>query len=293
MPSLKEVKTRIASVNNTLKITSAMKMVASSKLHRAQQAIENMRPYESRLEKIMASFINSMEGELSSPYAMKREVTRVALVVFTSNSSLCGGFNSNTIKALRKKVEEYRSNGVEVVQILPFGKKGAEAVRKLGYTEAPDYSAQLDHPAYEPAAQVAAELMEMFAKGEIDRVELVYHRFKNTASQILTEETFLPVSLEISETETPEKASGYALDYIIEPSKEALMQQLIPKALHLKFYTVLLDSLASEHAARVVAMQVATDNADELLNELTLTYNKTRQQAITTELLDIIGGSVQ
>lgn len=293
MPSLKEVKTRIASVNNTRKITSAMKMVASSKLHRAQQAIENMRPYESRLEKIMASFINSMEGELSSPYAIKREVTRVALVVFTSNSSLCGGFNSNTIKALRKKVEEYRSNGVEVVQILPFGKKGAEAVRKLGYTEAPDYSAQLDHPAYEPAAQVAAELMEMFAKGEIDRVELVYHRFKNTASQILTEETFLPVSLETSETETPEKASGYALDYIIEPSKEALMQQLIPKALHLKLYTVLLDSLASEHAARVVAMQVATDNADELLNELTLTYNKTRQQAITTELLDIIGGSVQ
>lgn len=293
MPSLKEVKTRIASVNNTRKITSAMKMVASSKLHRAQQAIENMRPYESRLEKIMASFINSMEGELSSPYAMKREVTRVALVVFTSNSSLCGGFNSNTIKALRKKVEEYRSNGVEVVQILPFGKKGAEAVRKLGYTEAPDYSAQLDHPAYEPAAQVAAELMEMFAKGEIDRVELVYHRFKNTASQILTEETFLPVSLETSETETPEKTSGYALDYIIEPSKEALMQQLIPKALHLKLYTVLLDSLASEHAARVVAMQVATDNADELLNELTLTYNKTRQQAITTELLDIIGGSVQ
>lgn len=293
MPSLKEVKTRIASVNNTRKITSAMKMVASSKLHRAQQAIENMRPYESRLEKIMASFINSMEGELSSPYAMKREVTRVALVVFTSNSSLCGGFNSNTIKALRKKVEEYRSNGVEVVQIFPFGKKGAEAVRKLGYTEAPDYSAQLDHPAYEPAAQVAAELMEMFAKGEIDRVELVYHRFKNTASQILTEETFLPVSLETSETETPEKASGYELDYIIEPSKEALMQQLIPKALHLKLYTVLLDSLASEHAARVVAMQVATDNADELLNELTLTYNKTRQQAITTELLDIIGGSVQ
>lgn len=293
MPSLKEVKTRIASVNNTRKITSAMKMVASSKLHRAQQAIENMRPYESRLEKIMASFINSMEGELSSPYAMKREVTRVALVVFTSNSSLCGGFNSNTIKALRKKVEEYRSNGVEVVQILPFGKKGAEAVRKLGYTEAPDYSAQLDHPAYEPAAQVAAELMEMFAKGEIDRVELVYHRFKNTASQMLTEETFLPVSLETSETETPEKTSGYALDYIIEPSKEALMQQLIPKALHLKLYTVLLDSLASEHAARVVAMQVATDNADELLNELTLTYNKTRQQAITTELLDIIGGSVQ
>ena len=293
MPSLKEVKTRIASVNNTRKITSAMKMVASSKLHRAQQAIENMRPYESRLEKIMASFINSMEGELSSPYAMKREVTRVALVVFTSNSSLCGGFNSNTIKALRKKVEEYRSNGVEVVQIFPFGKKGAEAVRKLGYTEAPDYSAQLDHPAYEPAAQGAAELMEMFAKGEIDRVELVYHRFKNTASQILTEETFLPVSLETSETETPEKASGYALDYIIEPSKEALMQQLIPKVLHLKLYTVLLDSLASEHAARVVAMQVATDNADELLNELTLTYNKTRQQAITTELLDILGGSVQ
>lgn len=295
MASLKEVKTRIASVNSTRKITSAMKMVASSKLHKAQQSIESMRPYETLLNKIMGTFVKSMEGELPSPYAAVRPVQRVALVVYTSNSSLCGGFNANIIKAFNKKVEAYRKEGVEVTQVVAFGKKALEAVRKAGWTDAQDCGALLDHPAYAPAANVAAELMQKFVDGEVDRVELIYHHFRSSASQVITQETLLPISIEVAATDeaAEEKHGGRKLDFIVEPSKEQIVLQLIPKALYLKLYTALLDSLASEHAARVIAMQIATDNADELLRELTLTYNKTRQQAITTELLDIVGGSMQ
>lgn len=153
----------------------------------------------------------------------------------------------------------------------------------------------LDHPAYAPAAKVAAELMQKFVDGEVDRVELIYHHFRSSASQVITQETLLPISIETTATDeaAEEKHGGRKLDFIVEPSKEQIVLQLIPKALYLKLYTALLDSLASEHAARVIAMQIATDNADELLRELTLTYNKTRQQAITTELLDIVGGSMQ
>lgn len=288
MPSLKEVKTRIASVNNTRKITSAMKMVASSKLHRAQQAIESMRPYESRMTRMMTSFVGSMEGDINTPYAAVRPVKRVAIVVYTSNSSLCGGFNANAIRALRNKVETYRNQGVEVVRIVPLGKKGSDAVRKLGFADVPDFTRLLDHPTFQAAANIAEELMQQFVAGEIDQVDVVYHHFKSSATQVLTEETFLPVQLPKAET-----SGGVAADYIVEPSHEAVVQQLIPSVLRLQLYTALLDSLASEHAARVIAMQIATDNADELLQELTLTYNKTRQQAITTELLDIVGGSMQ
>ena len=295
MASLKEVKTRIASVNSTRKITSAMKMVASSKLHKAQQSIESMRPYERLLNKIMGTFVQSMEGELPSPYAAVRPVQRVALVVYTSNSSLCGGFNANIIKAFNKKVEAYRKEGVEVSQVVAFGKKALEAVRKAGWTDAQDCGALLDHPANAPAAKVAAELMQKFVDGEVDRVELIYHHFRSSASQVITQETLLPISIDATATgeAEEEKQGGKKLDFIVEPSKEQIVLQLIPKALYLKLYTALLDSLASEHAARVIAMQIATDNADELLRELTLTYNKTRQQAITTELLDIVGGSMQ
>lgn len=295
MASLKEVKTRIASVNSTRKITSAMKMVASSKLHKAQQSIESMRPYERLLNKIMGTFVQSMEGELPSPYAAVRPVQRVALVVYTSNSSLCGGFNANIIKAFNKKVEAYRKEGVEVSLVVAFGKKALEAVRKAGWTDAQDCGVLLDHPAYAPAAKVAAELMQKFVDGEVDRVELIYHHFRSSASQVITQETLLPISIDATATDeaAEEKHSGKKLDFIVEPSKEQIVLQLIPKALYLKLYTALLDSLASEHAARVIAMQIATDNADELLRELTLTYNKTRQQAITTELLDIVGGSMQ
>lgn len=291
MASLKEVKTRIASVNSTRKITSAMKMVASSKLHHAQLAIERMRPYERQLSHIMSTFVGSMEGEIDTPYAGEREVKRVAIVLYTSNSSLCGGFNANVIKAFNRKVEAYRQQGIDIVSVYPLGKKAYDAVVKAGFTPSADYAALLDHPSYEKAAQVAAEIMESYAEGEIDRADLIYYHFKSAGSQILTEEEFLPIKLQTADDDSTSHTTQ--LDFIAEPSKEEVISQLVPKSLHLKLFTALLDSLASEHAARVMAMQVATDNADELLRELTLTYNKTRQQAITNELLDIVGGSMQ
>ena len=291
MASLKEVKTRIASVNSTRKITSAMKMVASSKLHHAQLAIERMRPYERQLSHIMSTFVGSMEGEIDTPYAGEREVKRVAIVLYTSNSSLCGGFNANVIKAFNRKVEAYRQQGIDIVSVYPLGKKAYDAVVKAGFTPSADYAALLDHPSYEKAAQVAAEIMESYTEGEIDRTDLIYYHFKSAGSQILTEEEFLPIKLQTADDDSTSHTTQ--LDFIVEPSKEEVISQLVPKSLHLKLFTALLDSLASEHAARVMAMQVATDNADELLRELTLTYNKTRQQAITNELLDIVGGSMQ
>lgn len=296
MASLKEVKTRIASVNSTRKITSAMKMVASSKLHRAQQAIESMRPYEQRLGSMMSTFVCSMGSEISTPYAAQRELKRVAIVLYTSNSSLCGGFNLNVIKAFTHKVQHYRVQGVEVVKVYPIGKKAFDAVQKQGFSGISDYSSLLDHPNYETASGVAAEIMRLFAEGSIDGADMIYYHFKSAGSQVLTEEKFLPIEFSDSAENlvaAEDKSGKWALDFIVEPSREAVVQQLIPKSLHLKIFTALLDSLASEHAARVVAMQVATDNADDLLRELTLTYNKTRQQAITSELLDIVGGSMQ
>ncbi len=288
MASLKEVKTRIASVNSTRKITSAMKMVASSKLHRAQQAIESMRPYERQLTRIMSTFVGSMEGEVDTAYAAQRDVKRVVIVLFTSNSSLCGGYNANAVKAFVKKVEEYRSHDIEICRVYAMGKKATEAVGKLKNFDLVDKSALLDHPSYQEAAKVASELMDLYVKGDIDEVDLIYHHFKSAGTQILTTETFLPIDLH---TDSTEEGATNNLNFIVEPSIGDIVNQLIPKSLHLRLYTALLDSLASEHAARVIAMQVATDNADDLLRELTLTYNKTRQQAITNELLDIAGGS--
>ncbi len=291
MASLKEVKTRIASVNSTRKITSAMKMVASSKLHHAQQAIESMRPYEDKLSHIMSTFVGSMEGEIDTPYAKKREVKRVAIVFYTSNSSLCGGFNANVAKDFCHLVNDYRERGIEVVKVYPLGKKAADVAQKMGFVPEVDYSSLLDHPSYDKAAQIASELMDLFAKGEVDHVDMIYHHFKSAGTQILTEETFLPIELQVDDQNA--SVDNITLDFIVEPSKQDVVSELIPKSLHLKLFTALLDSLASEHAARVMAMQTATDNADELLRELTLTYNKTRQQAITSELLDIAGGSMQ
>ncbi len=288
MASLKEVKTRIGSVNSNRKITSAMKMVASSKLHRAQQAIESMRPYERQLTRIMSTFVGSMEGEVDTAYAAQRDVKRVVIVLFTSNSSLCGGYNANAVKAFVKKVEEYRSHDIEICRVYAMGKKAAEAVGKLKNFDLVDKSALLDHPSYQEAAKVASELMDLYVKGDIDEVDLIYHHFKSAGTQILTTETFLPIDLHADSTE---EGATNNLNFIVEPSMGDIVNQLIPKSLHLRLYTALLDSLASEHAARVIAMQVATDNADDLLRELTLTYNKTRQQAITNELLDIAGGS--
>ena len=262
-------------------------MVASSKLHHAQQAIEQMLPYEQKLHGIMSSFVASLEGELSSPYAVQREVKRVAIIVLSSNSSLCGGFNVNVIKQLKHTLENYAAQGIEVTHIYPIGRKVAEAGKKQGFECAQDYSHLLDHPQYAGISELSIHIMEQFTKGEIDQVDIQYHHFKSAGSQVLLSETYLPIKLE---KENEDKAVA---NYLVEPSPQAILKELIPQALHLKLFSSILDSLASEHAARVIAMQVATDNADELLSQLTLQYNKTRQQAITAELLDIAGGSMQ
>jgi len=319
MPSLKEIKNRISSVNSTRKITSAMKMVASSKLHHAQVMIENTLPYEELLEHILKSFLAS-EADATTVYSQPRPIKRVALVVFSSNSSLCGGFNGNVIKMMQQIVGEYEALGKENIIIYPVGRKAAEKVTKLGLAAGRDFSAMNDHPNVQQCIELSVELGDKFINGEIDRVELVYHHFKSAGSQILTRKTFLPIDIEeelafdntrdLTSNIATKKAQEYLKkkgqqtrreeevakplndNFIVEPDMESVLQTLIPKLAHLMVYTALLDSNASEHAARMVAMQTATDNADELLRELNLQYNKSRQQAITNELLDIVGGSV-
>ena len=290
MASLKEVKGRINSINGTLKITSAMKMVASAKLHKAQEAIDNMLPYERRLYKILNDFTASASQTVSTPYMMERPLKKVALLVFASNSSLCGGYNANVIRHMQQVIAEYTDKvGRENVEIYPIGRKVAEAVKKSGFVPMGDFQHMSGKPNYHDAASLAQQLMERFRKGEIQQVELLYNHFKSTSTQVLTRETYLPIS--------PFKAEEGALsaqpdEYIIEPSVERLMNAMVPKVLCIKLYTVLLDAAAAEHAARTMAMQIASDNATDLIQELTLTYNKTRQQAITNELLDIVGGTM-
>ena len=284
MASLKEVKGRIATVNNTRKITSAMKMVASAKLHKAQGAITNMLPYERRLHGLLTNLLGGSEVLV---WNTPREVKRIALVVFSSNSSLCGGFNANVIKHATQWLDEYQALGKDNILLYPVGKKVADALSKMGYAIQGNFQHLADKPSFAEAAELAQGLMNLFTRGEVDRVELLYNHFKSTASQILTREVYLPMQTSGNTIEGKED-----MDYILEPSREELLATLLPKVLRMKLYTVLLDSNASEHAARTMAMQIATDNADDLLQELTLMYNKTRQQAITNELLDIVGGSM-
>lgn len=320
MPSLKEIKTRISSVNSTRKITSAMKMVASSKLHHAQVMIENMLPYETMLEHILKTFLAS-EADASNVFSVERPVKRIAFVVYASNSSLCGGFNANILKLMQQAIDEYSHLGKDNILIYPIGRKVAEKVAKLGYKSAGDFTELADKPNVKQCIEIAMDLGNKFRNGEIDRVEMIYHHFKSAGSQILTRKTFLPIDItselerdherdltmnvvtrEAQEyqrnkrVEATAKASEEARplndNFIVEPDMRTVLELLIPKLAHLMLYTALLDSNASEHAARMVAMQTATDNADELLRDLNLQYNKSRQQAITSELLDIVGGSV-
>lgn len=295
MASLKEVKNRISSVKSTRQITSAMKMVASAKLHKAQGRIENMLPYQRKLNEILTNFL-STDATIESPYTDERPVGRVAIVAFSSNSSLCGAFNSNVAKMLERTLEEYQSLGRENIQIYPVGKKVEEAVKKLGFVPQGSYQEMADKPSYMQAYELAGTLMKEFLEGRVDKVELIYHHFKSTGSQILTKDEYLPINLDKVAEEATESTAGkssFNNDYIVEPSAARLITELLPKVLSQKIYTVLLDSNTSEHAARMLAMQAATDNANELIQDLTKQYNKSRQQAITNELLDIIGGSMK
>ncbi len=321
MPSLKEIKSRIASVNSTRKITSAMKMVASSKLHHAQTAIENMLPYENMLEHILKTFLVSAP-DVELPFDQERSVKKVALIVFSSNSSLCGGFNANIIKTMLHAIEEYRKQGLtnDDIIIYPIGRKVEEKVRKLGLRSAGSFVHLADKPNSAQCRDISVEAGTMFLEGKVDKVELIYHHFKSAGSQVLTRRTFLPIDLhddvgadndrDLSSNLATKKSQEYLKNrnkqeeereqttvkplndnFLVEPDLKTVLTELVPKELHLMVYTALLDSNASEHAARMVAMQTATDNADELLRELNLQYNKSRQAAITSELLDIVGGS--
>lgn len=321
MPSLKEIKTRIASVQSTRKITSAMKMVASSKLHHAQTAIQNMLPYENLLEHILKSFLISVPDAETGLSQERDKVRSVALVVYSSNSSLCGGFNNNVIRMMLQAVEDYKAQGVSNIVVYPIGRKVAEKVSKTGLQSGGDFVELADKPNARECQNIAMELASKYEKHEFDKVELIYHHFKSAGSQVLTRCTFLPIDLstekigeyndrDLSSNEATAKAQEYLRekgrekqrekaeavplndDFIVEPDMPSVLSTLIPQLLDLMVYTALLDSNASEHAARMVSMQTATDNADELLRELNLQYNKSRQAAITNELLDIVGGTV-
>ena len=298
MASLKEVKTRINSVKSTRKITSAMKMVASAKLHKAQGAIENMLPYQKKLNKILTNFL-SADLPIESPYVQEREVKRVAIVVFSSNTSLCGAFNANVIKMMMQTIGEFRTLGQDNILIFPIGKKVDEAAKRMGFKPQEVSPTLSDKPTYQEAAELAHRLMDMYVAGEVDRVEIIYHHFKSMGVQILLRETYLPIDMTnvVSEEDSMNKEEveehEIANDYIIEPNAEELIASLIPTVLSQKIFTAAVDSNASEHAARTLAMQVATDNANELIQDLTKQYNKSRQQAITNELLDIVGGTMK
>lgn len=321
MPSLKEIKTRIASVNSTRKITSAMKMVASSKLHHAQTAIQNMLPYENLLEHILKSFLISVPDAQTQFNMRHPSVRKVALVVFASNSSLCGSFNANVIKMMQKAIDDYRSQGINDIVVYPVGRRVAEKVKKLGIPFEGPFLEIADKPNADGCTKIASKLIQQYVKGDIDKVELIFHHFKSAGSQILLRRDFLPIDLEhelgalndrdLSSNVVTAKAQEYLRnkgqnvegkeiaghvindDFIVEPDLKTVLSTLVPKLLHLMVYTALLDSNASEHAARMVAMQTATDNADEILRDLNLQYNKSRQQAITSELLDIVGGQAR
>lgn len=282
--NLREVRDRIASVKSTQKITAAMKLVSAAKLRRAQTAIEGMSHYSDKLNGMLASFLGSGTG-FTTELAVKRDCKRVAVIAVASDTGLCGTFNANVINRVRTVLDGYKASNIEV-EVYAMGRKMHDAVKKLGYTPHEELMSQSSTPQYCEVAIVARNLMARFCDGAIDKVEVVYSHFKSAAKQEPVNEILLPVELKMAEAD-----SQAAVDYIVEPGRDELLGALVPKVVEMKMYTALLEAVAAEHAARVLAMQIATDNATDLISELTLEYNKGRQQAITNELLDIMSGA--
>ena len=285
MASLKEVKERIKSVSSTQQITRAMKMVAAAKLRKAQDRIVQMRPYSEKLSAILSNVSSGNEEEGMDTYSASREVKRALVVAVTSDRGLCGAFNSNIFKAVRNFLNTEEMQGVEVT-ILPVGKKSYDQFRKTKHTVIDQYWNVFSDLRFDRVREAAEFAMNGFENGDYDHVVLVYNEFKNVATQIVRTEQFLPIA-----AQETEEASTVATDYIYEPSKDFIVEELIPKSLKIQFYKSVLESNASEHGARMTAMNKATDNAGELLKELKLTYNRTRQAAITKEILEIVGGA--
>jgi F-type H+-transporting ATPase subunit gamma len=291
MPNLKEVRTRIASVKSTQQITSAMKMVAASKLRRAQNAILQLRPYAAKLKEILQNLSASLQdGGQSSAYSEQRDPEKVLLVVVASNRGLCGAFNANVIKAANRTIaEKYQTQHAKGnLSLLTIGKKITEFYKRRKYNIFESHDDLFDRLSFENVSSLSERLMELFVAGEFDRIEIVYNQFKNAATQSLILEQFLPIEPVDTDEDTKNQIG---VDYILEPSKEVIVQDLIPKSLKIQFYKAILDSFASEHGARMTAMHQATDNAKELLRDLNLSYNKARQAAITKEILEIVSGA--
>lgn len=281
MANLKEIRNRISSVSSTMQITSAMKMVSAAKLKKAQDAITAMRPYSDKLTELLQSLSATLEGDSGSKFATQRDVNKVLIVAITSNRGLCGAFNSNIVKEVTRLTNETYAN--QEVSYVAVGKKANDAFKRSDKIVA-NHSEVFDELTFDNVAEIAQYLMDTFVNGEFDKIELVYNRFKNAATQIVTTEQFLPI--------VPVEGEGNAnADYIFEPSKEEIVEQLIPKSLKTQLYKSIRDSFASEHGARMTAMHKATDNATELRDQLKLTYNKARQAAITNEILEIVGGA--
>lgn len=281
MANLKEIRNRISSIGSTMKITSAMKMVSAAKLKKAQDAITNMRPYANKLTELLQNLSATLEGDQGSVYATKRHVDKVLIVSITSNRGLCGAFNTNVVKETRSVIEKHYEG--KEVQLFTIGKKGHEVLKKtIPVFENNNHI--FDQLTFEQTALLAEQIMQTFVDGKFDKIDLVYNRFKNAGTQIPTYEAFLPIQSENS-------GHKMATDYLFEPSKEVIVEQLIPKSLKMQLFKALRDSFAAEHGARMTAMHKATDNAGELKNDLTLTYNKARQAAITGEILEIVGGA--
>ena len=281
MANLKEIRNRIASVSSTMQITSAMKMVSAAKLKKAQDAITAMRPYANKLTELLQGLSASLDADSGSKYSSQRELKKVLIVAITSNRGLCGAFNSNIIKEVAKITSQNYSN--QEVSYLAIGKKANDAFKKTNRVIA-NKSSVFDDLTFENVAEIAELLMHKFVSGEFDKIILVYNKFKNAATQELMTEQFLPI--------VPiEGNANLNLDYIFEPTKAEIVEQLIPKSLKTQLYKSIRDSFASEHGARMTAMHKATDNATELRDQLKLTYNKARQAAITNEILEIVGGA--
>ena len=297
MSSLKEVKNRINSVKSTQKITSAMQMVASAKLHKRQQSIEVLYPYQQQMDRILNNFLSSDIGDIKSPYLEQRKVERVAILPVSSNTSLCRAFNTNINRAFLEVYNQYKEElGENSIELYPIGRKVEDFIKKQGISINQSFEHLSDKPTYEAAHKLVNGLMNRFIERKIDKVVIIYHHFKVVSTQVLEVETFLPLKLsslikEKKDQKALNENSVVAPQYIIEPSIEEFIEELIPQAVRLRMFTILLDANTSEHAARMLAMQLATDNADELIDDLTQQYNKTRQQAITNELLDIVGGT--
>ncbi len=282
MPNLKEIRSRISSVASTMQITSAMKMVSAAKLKRAQDAIIQMRPYSNKLTELLENVSSSLDGSEGGEYSICRDVEKVLLVAISSNRGLCGGFNSNIIKSTKTLIENKYKN--KKVDILSIGKKTSEHFIKNNYNVTATKDDLFNELSFEKTSLIAEEVMLQFTTKKYDKVILVYNQFKNAATQIIMNENYLPVE----NNKTQNNTSG---DHLFEPNKKEIIQDLIPKSLKTQLFKAVLDSHAAEHGARMTAMHKATDNAGELKKELTLTYNKARQAAITGEILEIVGGA--